>query len=311
MKRGIVLRVVITVVLMTSMGWAQTQTPPPQPPVQVVSPQVSPAPRPVPRALRQRNEPQRQLLGFQEELKKLEADHQALLNDLKSILDMAQQEKATQTVQRIEALKDKLVKDYEDKASSLQSRIDRLERIVNAVQRRNLRINRVGIQAPDFALKDLEGHDVKLSAFKGKIVVLEWFSPESAQVLYHYEKKTLKTIENKLAGKKVVWLGLTSSKQDRDDRLQWFIKRYKVNHPVLDDREGRVAQAYGVTHTPHVVIVDTTGKIAYTGAIDNDPKLGKLPKKERINYVAQALDELLAQKPVSMPQSDAYGSAIQ
>src|SRR5687767_4289797 len=35
----------------------------------------------------------------------------------------------------------------------------------------------VGKPAPDFALKDLDGNDVRLSSFKGKAVVLEWFNP--------------------------------------------------------------------------------------------------------------------------------------
>src|SRR5688572_13173045 len=35
----------------------------------------------------------------------------------------------------------------------------------------------VGKPAPDFALKDLDGKEVRLSSFKGKVVVLEWFNP--------------------------------------------------------------------------------------------------------------------------------------
>src|SRR5690606_3160182 len=35
----------------------------------------------------------------------------------------------------------------------------------------------VGKPAPDFTLKDLDGKDVALSSFKGKVVVLEWFNP--------------------------------------------------------------------------------------------------------------------------------------
>src|SRR5688500_2636772 len=37
---------------------------------------------------------------------------------------------------------------------------------------------KVGSPAPDFELGDLDGKKVKLSSFKGKTVVLEWFNPE-------------------------------------------------------------------------------------------------------------------------------------
>ncbi|MBY0308719.1 MAG: redoxin domain-containing protein, partial [Phycisphaerales bacterium] len=52
---------------------------------------------------------------------------------------------------------------------------------------------KVGETAPDFALKDTEGKEVKLSDFKGKIVVLEWFNPGCPFIVKHHEKMNTMT----------------------------------------------------------------------------------------------------------------------
>ncbi len=60
--------------------------------------------------------------------------------------------------------------------------------------------------------------------------------------------------------------------------------------------------------TPDMFIIDKDGKIAYSGAIDNDPEGEKGDK--RVNYVVQALDELLAGKPVTTPETKSYGCGV-
>src|SRR5262245_19444557 len=46
----------------------------------------------------------------------------------------------------------------------------------------------LGKLAPDFTLTDTEGKQVKLSSFKGKIVVLEWFNPDCPFVKHAHGK---------------------------------------------------------------------------------------------------------------------------
>ena len=307
MKRSVFL-IVWVCVWGASLAMGQNPTSP----VEIVRPQVSPVQNPMMRSTRRHEGPERQLQQLQSELKALEAEHQDLLKGLKAIEAMAQQEKAKQTLESVRGLLKKVETEHGKKADRLQGRIQRLERILTSLEQRELDINRVGIVAPGFALKDLKGNDVRFSQFKGKTVVLEWISPQSAPVRYHYEKKTLAALRDKVKAEDVVWLGLVSSERDTDASLKQFVDRYGIDWPVLDDRQsGRVARAYGVTRTPHIVIIDREGQIAYTGAIDNDAKLGQLKGEHRVNYVAQALNELLADKPVSTPKSEVYGTPIQ
>ena len=59
--------------------------------------------------------------------------------------------------------------------------------------------------------------------------------------------------------------------------------------------------------TPHMFIIDASQKLAYAGALDDDPRGNKTDK---VNFVANALDELLAGKAVSTATTQPYGCSV-
>jgi peroxiredoxin len=165
-----------------------------------------------------------------------------------------------------------------------------------------------GDRAPQFALQDQDGKTVNLADARGKIIVLEWFNSECPFVQRHYREKTMNTLADKYSSKDVVWYAInsTSGKTQADNKS--IAGEWGINHPVLSDPDGAVGQAYGAKSTPHMFIIDKDGKIAYAGGIDNDPDGDKGDK--RVNYVEKALDELLAGKAVSEPQTKQYGCSV-
>ena len=52
-----------------------------------------------------------------------------------------------------------------------------------------------GVTAPDFTLKDMTGADRKLSDFKGKYVVLEWFNKDCPYVKKHYGSNNMQALQ--------------------------------------------------------------------------------------------------------------------
>ena len=86
-------------------------------------------------------------------------------------------------------------------------------------------------------------------------------------------------------------------KRNNSETLGNFRKKHGVKHPILLDNSGKVGRMFGAKKTPHMFIIKN-GKVLYQGAIDNHGD---------VNYVAQALDELLAGKKVSMPRTRPYG----
>ncbi|HSW45192.1 MAG TPA: redoxin domain-containing protein [Phycisphaerae bacterium] len=167
----------------------------------------------------------------------------------------------------------------------------------------------VGRPAPDFELKDTYGKTFTLKEFKDHIVVLEWFNPGCPFVKGRHGDQTMQKTYARYAGKGVIWLAIDSTAGAKPDKNRVYAAEQHLAYPVLMDADGRVARAYGAKTTPHMLVIDRSGKLAYTGAIDDDPG-GQKDKKEVANYVAAALDDLLADKAVAKSRTQPYGCSI-
>ena len=174
----------------------------------------------------------------------------------------------------------------------------------------------VGKKAPDFTLKSLDGKDVKLSSFKGKVVVLEWFNPGCPYVKKSHTVGSLIDTAKKHTKSGVVWLAINSGgagKQGADPKDNTeAVKTWSLEHPVLLDPTGATGKAYGATNTPHMFVIDAKGTLVYAGAIDNSrdgerksPEGGTL-----INYVDAALEDIAAKRAVKTSTTKAYGCGV-
>jgi peroxiredoxin len=166
----------------------------------------------------------------------------------------------------------------------------------------------VGGKAPDFTLQDQNGKPVTLSAFAGKIVVLEWTNPNCPFVQRVYSQKTMQKLDGEYTSKGVVWMAINSSADATNDADKTWATAQAINYPVLNDTDTAVAKAYHATNTPDMFVIGTSGNLLYEGAIDNNPYGDKTDGV--INYVGQALDETLAGKPVSVPETKAWGCGV-
>jgi peroxiredoxin len=167
----------------------------------------------------------------------------------------------------------------------------------------------IGKAAPAFELKDLAGKTVKLADYKGKIVVLEWFQPTCPYCVKGYEEGgNCRATSEKLSKDGVVYLLVNSSNANDpnaklEDNVEFFKSR-KLSHTVLMDTDGRVGRAYGAKSTPHCMVIDAKGVLAYRGAIDNAMEKDA---KEKVNYVEAAVRELKADKKVTQTETKSYG----
>jgi peroxiredoxin len=174
----------------------------------------------------------------------------------------------------------------------------------------------VGKSAPDFTLQDLDGHEVSLASFRGKVVVLEWFNPGCPFVKASHSKGSLKGTAKKHAASGVVWLAINSSapgKQGYEPTANRdAAKTFGLDHPILRDPTGTVGRAYGATNTPNMFVIDKNGILVYAGAIDNSPDgEGEAPTGgSLVNFVEAALEDLAAGRPVKTPVTKPYGCSV-
>ena len=116
-----------------------------------------------------------------------------------------------------------------------------------------------GKAAPDFTLKDvLQGKEYSLSQFKGKVVVINFFTFFCGPC--REEMPDLNKINNELKGRGLVTLGIALSSDPT--QIRFLVKQLGLEYPVLTGND-KVSDAYGsISVVPTTVIIDKAGNIA-------------------------------------------------
>ena len=141
-----------------------------------------------------------------------------------------------------------------------------------------------GQPAPDFALKTLDGKDVKLSDMKGKVTVIDFWAtwcPPCRKSLPHIQKIAT---DGELAKKGLyVW---AVNAQETNEKAEPFMKENKYTFTVPMDRGGAAMNSYRVTGIPTTVVVGRDGiiKEVFVG-------FGEGSEEMLDKAVKQALDE--------------------
>ena len=168
----------------------------------------------------------------------------------------------------------------------------------------------IGSEFPAFSMTDYEGKQHALDQYKDKILVVSFTSQgcpysRAADPIY-----AGLVADYKDAG--VVFLSVDADKGNSPEAIAEYATSKnetgkKLPFAVLKDEMNVYADTMGAKRTPEIYIKDTDGKLVYHGAIDNNKKPDD---PQYVNYVKNALDELLAGDPVSVPQKSAYGCGI-
>jgi peroxiredoxin len=174
----------------------------------------------------------------------------------------------------------------------------------------------VGQPAPDFTLRDATGKTVKLSDYRGKLVVLEWTNPGCPYVRKHYDSGNMAATQQDAVAQGAVWLSINSTEKDSSDYLDgaklvaWQQQRKLRSTATLMDEDGVAGKAYGARTTPHMYIVDAQGRLAYAGGIDSIPSSNPADIRKAVNYVRQGVAEAAAGKTITAATTRPYGCSI-
>jgi peroxiredoxin len=173
----------------------------------------------------------------------------------------------------------------------------------------------VGQPAPDFTAKAADGRIVRLAAYRGKTVVLEWNNPGCPFVQKHYKGNMQKT-QAAARAQGVIWLTVNSGAPGQQGHMTGaeaigFVRATRATTSAyLLDPSGRVGRLYGARTTPHMFVIAGDGRVAYAGGIDDIPSadVADLPKAR--NMVLAALTDLKAGRAVGTPEARAYGCSV-
>jgi peroxiredoxin len=173
----------------------------------------------------------------------------------------------------------------------------------------------IGKPAPDFSATDINGKTVKLSDYKGKIVVIESYNSDCPFCHNHYASGAMQDLQKNLTAKGVVWLVVDSvNKKNFSYRTPEQARKEMTDEKMdatawIDDNSGAVGHLYDMKTTPDMYVIDKNGTLVYAGAIDNRPQPFGDPRTAK-NYVSAAVDDLIAGKPIEVSQTKSYGCAV-
>ncbi len=115
------------------------------------------------------------------------------------------------------------------------------------------------VMAPDFAVPDLRGQAVRLSAYRGKVVLLNLWTTWCAPC--REEMPSMERLYQRLRGRDFELLAVS---QDEDGRpvVESFVRELGLSFPVLVDPDRQVGDRYEVTGYPETFLIDRNGRLA-------------------------------------------------
>jgi cytochrome c biogenesis protein CcmG/thiol:disulfide interchange protein DsbE len=134
-------------------------------------------------------------------------------------------------------------------------------------------------KAPDFTLKSFDGKTVKLSDYKGKVIIIDFWAtwcppcrkgiPDLISIQNDYKNDVV-----------IIGISLDGEKTLKD--VPGFVKSYAINYPIVYGDDKVVAAYGGIEGIPTAFVVDRKGNIV-------DKHVGLVPKDTYVNKIKELL----------------------
>lgn len=169
----------------------------------------------------------------------------------------------------------------------------------------------LGMKAPGFNLPGTDGKNHSLESLADKKALVVIFSCNHCPYVKAYEDRII-AIQKDYGprGAQVVAVNANDAENYPDDSFENMVRHAgekNFNFLYLRDETQSTAKAYQATHTPHIYLFNEKRELAYTGKIDDN---WQDPKSVKKRYLRDALDAILAGKPVPEPETFAIGCTI-
>lgn len=175
----------------------------------------------------------------------------------------------------------------------------------------------IGAPAPDFCLPGIDDQTHCLKDYAASKLLAIIFTCNHCPTAQLYETRIKQLVEdyqdrgvafvaiepNNPEAVRLDELGYTDV-SDSFEEMKIRAAYRHFNFPYLYDGETqKVSRAYGPTATPHLFIFDLERRLRYEGRIDNNPRESLVTRRD----ARQAMDALLAGKPVAVPKTPSVG----
>jgi len=175
---------------------------------------------------------------------------------------------------------------------------------------------RVGDAAPDFTGTDSHGQTHHLAEYHGKFVVLEWTNNGCPFTRKHYDSGNMQALQKEWTAKGVIWLTVLSSAPGAQGYMtaaqenDYLAKKHADPTAALLDPTGSIGHLYEAKTTPDMYVIDPSGKLIYSGAIDDHPTTDPSDIPHSKNYVSEALTDAMAGHTIAVAYTRPYGCSV-
>ena len=163
---------------------------------------------------------------------------------------------------------------------------------------------KTGSQVADFQLRDLDGKAVSLSSLKGPVTVVTFIATQ-CPVSNSYNQRMIDLYKD-YASKNVKFIFVNANRSEPASEVREHAKRVGFSFPVYKDPDNVVADRFDAQVTPESYVIDSAGILRYHGSIDDEMNVARV----HVQRLRQALDALLAGKPVQAMETKAFGCTI-
>mgnify|MGYP003401715842 CR=1 FL=1 len=167
------------------------------------------------------------------------------------------------------------------------------------------------IPNPDVKMKDVSGKDITLKGSLKKNGLLVMFSCNTCPYVIKNQERTLRVAG--LAAANDVGVVLINSNEDNRDgadsyeAMQEYAKKQAYKFSYVVDKDSKMADAFDADRTPECFLFNKEGKLAYHGAIDDNPANARAVTR---NHLDIAMEELMAGKDIIVKETRSVGCGI-
>ena len=163
----------------------------------------------------------------------------------------------------------------------------------------------------DIKLKDVSGIEISLKELKKENGMLIMFSCNTCPYVIKNQQRTIDIAayaqKNKIG---LIILNSNEGLRNNEDSylaMQQYAKaqQYKWHYAV--DKNNEIADAFGATRTPECFLFNADLKLAYHGAIDDNPSDATAVNR---NHLKEAINEMVAGKEISFKETRSVGCGI-
>jgi len=157
--------------------------------------------------------------------------------------------------------------------------------------------------APDFELPDLDGQTHRLGDYRGRVVVLNFWSAQCPHAV-----RTDELIARWMGawGEAVEVFSIASNRDESPEQIAEAARRRQAPR-ILIDRQHLVADLYAAQTTPHIFVIDAAGRLRYSGAVDDTSFARRVPRRF---FLEEAVQALLDGESPSVSETQPYGCAV-